>query len=176
MSVFNNKNSRKGSKILRLPLHTYLSYLLLATFVFTGVSFSKYSTAAVARDSGRVAAFSVGIQGEKEDVSLVLNKEKTSATYSFTVTSNSEVRVYDRVTVKLPQALPAGVTMTATVNGSHSEPVSTDNGYVFVDSFGYGNQAHNWVLTFTADPDVVDITEDLSLNGITVYVEAAQLD
>ena len=46
-------------KRTRLPLSAYLSYLLVATVLFTGVTFSGYITAVNGGDSARVAKFEI---------------------------------------------------------------------------------------------------------------------
>ena len=89
MNVIRNVNSRKRSHWLRLPLHVYLSYLLVATFLFTGISFSKYATTVSVQDDARVAAFSVSVDGEAA-AALVLdvsNEVQTSNSYSFSVSA-----------------------------------------------------------------------------------------
>lgn len=50
------KNKGKHmSKRVKLPLRAYLLYLLVASFLMTGVTFSKYITASTGGDSARVA-------------------------------------------------------------------------------------------------------------------------
>ena len=48
-------NTEKKTKKLQLPLQAYLSYILLATLLFTGVSMSKFATSVSGQDSARVA-------------------------------------------------------------------------------------------------------------------------
>ncbi len=48
------KRSRRRAKV-KLPLRAYLLYVLVATLLCTGVTFSKYVTPGVADDSARVA-------------------------------------------------------------------------------------------------------------------------
>lgn len=52
-----HKNISEKKKRIRLPVHVYLLYLLVATLIVTGVTFSKYLTSTNAGDSARVAAF-----------------------------------------------------------------------------------------------------------------------
>lgn len=52
-----HKNKSENKKHTRLPIRAYLSYLLAATVVFTGVTFSKYVATSSAGDSARVAKF-----------------------------------------------------------------------------------------------------------------------
>lgn len=50
------KNKGKHmSKRVKLPLRAYLLYLLVASFLMTGITFSKYITASTGGDSARVA-------------------------------------------------------------------------------------------------------------------------
>lgn len=67
---------------MRLPLSAYLTYLLVATLLFTGVSFSKFATTSSGEDSARVAVMAM-------DTSYVIAEELPIApgeTVEFTVT------------------------------------------------------------------------------------------
>lgn len=48
-------NGRHRTKRVKLPLRAYLLYLLVASFLMTGVTFSKYITASSGGDDARVA-------------------------------------------------------------------------------------------------------------------------
>lgn len=61
-----NTTEKTSKNKLRLPLRAYLSYILLATLLFTGVSFSKFATTSSGQDSARVAVMA-------SDTSFVLN-------------------------------------------------------------------------------------------------------
>ena len=170
------KNRKEKSRV-RLPLYVYLSYLLLASFVFTGVSFSKYASTASAQSSARVAAFSVSAEGESTALlELDASDEmKNTDSYSFSVTSNSEVAVKDIVTVALPQTLPDGVNMSMSVNGNLLEPTCSGNTYVYTADFGFGPETHNWTLSFSINPEL-GLSEEGVLNNITIHVDAEQID
>lgn len=74
---------------MRLPLSAYLIYLLVATLLFTGVSFSKFATTTSGEDSARVAVMAMdttyslgeylyGTPGETKNFTITLtNKEGT---------------------------------------------------------------------------------------------------
>lgn len=67
---------------MRLPLSAYLTYLLVATLLFTGVSFSKFATTSSGEDSARIAVMAI-------DTSYVIAEELSIApgeTVDFTVT------------------------------------------------------------------------------------------
>lgn len=67
---------------MHLPLSAYLTYLLVATLLFTGVSFSKFATTSSGEDSARVAVMAM-------DTSYVIAEELPIApgeTVEFTVT------------------------------------------------------------------------------------------
>lgn len=178
MKAFFKGHELDRTRRVRLPLYVYLSYLLVATFLFTGISFSKYATTVSIQDNARVAAFSVNIDG-KAAAALVLdasNETLSSNSYSFSVSSNSEVLVADIVTVTLPDELPAGIYLTMTVNSA--EVISEINGstYKFVKNFAYGEDFHLWTLTFTADQNVLEIVDIFELNNISIHVDAMQID
>lgn len=62
--MWNMKLNRKGVRpgkhqAKRPPLMVYVMYLLVATVVFTGVTFSSYISSTVGQDTARVAKFEV---------------------------------------------------------------------------------------------------------------------
>ncbi|MEE1037364.1 MAG: hypothetical protein U0L15_09630 [Oscillospiraceae bacterium] len=97
---------RKGKYCRRkkLPVATYLVYLLIATFLFTGVSFSKYATTASGSDEARVAAFDFEFTltgaGSLAEVLAVDTYPGMKATYTIQVTDASEVAVKYKVTAE----------------------------------------------------------------------------
>ena len=170
-------NNRKEKNRVCLPSYVYLSYLLIVSFMFTGVSFSKYASTASGQSSARVAAFAVSVEAAAGD-SLVLDASEETQnvdSYSFAVVSNSEVAVKDIVTVTLPQALPDGVNMSMSVNGELSEPICTQNMYTYSADFGFGAAAHNWTLSFSIDSEL-GLSEEIVLDNITIRVDAEQID
>ena len=98
--------NRKGKYCCRrkLPLATYLVYLLIATFLFTGVSFSKYATTASGSDEARVAAFDflfdVKGPGIQDRVLAVDTYPGFAGEYTIKVTDASEVAVKYKVTAE----------------------------------------------------------------------------
>ena len=96
----------KTKKRMKLPVSAWLSYLLLATFLLTGVTFSKFTATTDGIDSARVAKFDVTVSGSGQAVDVGLKAGET-ATHTFTVTNNSEVAVdyYLELT-----GMPAGIT------------------------------------------------------------------
>ena len=178
MKVFCKGNKQKKMHRIRLPLHVYLSYLLVATFLFTGVSFSKYASSASAQSSAQIAAFSISVEGETSDALVldVSDETQKSDSYSFRVTSNSEVMVTDVVTVTLPEVLPEGIHMTMTVNSEEIASDSNGGTYTFVKNFEVGEESHLWTLTFFADPDVIALGEEYVMDNIGIHVDAVQIE
>ena len=92
----------KKANAMHLPLGIYLIYLLVATLLFTGVSFSKFATTSSGEDSARVAVMAIDTThviaqelpiapGETNDFTITLtNKEndrvcEVTQNYSMTV-------------------------------------------------------------------------------------------
>lgn len=103
---------RKG----RLPLHVYLAYLLVCTFLLTGVTFSRYISSANGSDSARAAA---GVVTVSYDDSTALEMTPPydygvqERNFQFQVSNvNSEVAIRYDVVVTLDTPLASGVTMT----------------------------------------------------------------
>lgn len=115
---------------VRLPLSAYLSYLLIATLLLTGVSFSKYATTGSADDGARVALVMLDGSGSGE-TDLSLGDGTASASYEFTIENYnvngvSEVSLNYTITVTMPEgkALPKGVDVTLTYTGLSAEDLN----------------------------------------------------
>jgi len=82
MKLLSSHKKHKNKHKMRLPLSAYLTYLLVATLMFTGVSFSRFATTSSDEDSARVAVMAM-------DTSYVIRNELAIApgeTVDFTVT------------------------------------------------------------------------------------------
>lgn len=134
---FLHNRERKAAETaekFRLPLSAYLSYLLVATLLFTGVSFSKFASAAEGSDTASVAKFSVDAAAYEDntltmDCKSIINAGADS--YIFTVTSDSEVTVSYDVVITLEKALPEGVNMTLEKGAEQIPCTMTDSGKSF---------------------------------------------
>lgn len=194
MRIFNRRQKNKIKKKARLPLSAYVTYLLIVTMIFTGVSFSKYATTASSESSARVAGFNVSVT-EKSEV-LAKNEESNNvlelkledslnSSCEFTVTSESEVATEDIVKITLPEQLPQGLKMEMEVNGEEielSEVVQENEtekndsvSYACSKLFDFGFDEHKWKLTFVADPEILVLNEDeLLFSGIQIHVDVMQ--
>ena len=110
-----NRNG-KYCRRRKLPVATYLVYLLIATFLFTGVSFSKYATTASGSDEARVAAFDFEFvltgSGNQSEVVAVDTYPGMDKTYTVKVTDKSEVAMKYKVTAEnLTNNTPIAVTL-----------------------------------------------------------------
>lgn len=171
------KSSNRGK--FRLPLHVYLAYLLVCTFLMTGVSFSRYVSRASAGDAARVASGGITVTGAAAGTNLVLSNDQQSATYQFRVSNTtsgtqSEVAIRYDVVVTLDEALPDGVTVQL-----DRESRSSNNGtqYTFsnVGTFPAGSSpAQEHTLTFSCN-DLAPSKYDYTTN-ITITVRAEQID
>lgn len=113
----NGKYSRRKG----LPLVTYLVLLLMATFLFTGISFSKHVSTTSGDDAASVAKFDFEFdltdQGNQSAV-LELNVQPGfSKEYSIKVADASEVTTrYKVVAEKLTDNTPLVATLTVDGN------------------------------------------------------------
>lgn len=74
-----------GRKKRRIPLSVYLSYLLVATLLVTGVTFSGYITTATGGDEARVAVMAGEVRVDMGDTELLIgpgDSEKIKVTVS----------------------------------------------------------------------------------------------
>lgn len=138
--------------------------------------YAGYRTSASGSDSARVAKFEVSAIGSDTSSTIDLNDSaRLTTSYSFTVTSNSEVTCLERVTVSLSKALPTGVSMEMTVSGNSVSATKNGNTYTYETPLPYGPQDHLWVLTFTGDPDSVTATETADIS-VDVHVDVIQVN
>lgn len=168
------KERKKPRVKLRLPLQVYLLYLLVVTFMCTGVTIAKYMTTTTNSAAARVAAFSVSASSDTpvDPQSAILDcaAQTPQISYNLTVSSESEVAVKYDVVITLSQPL-VGVSMTLdgkspTINGA----VYTFRDVGQIAPAG-GNNDHTLVLS--ADADI--ILSDMETQ-IHVVVHAEQLD
>lgn len=195
----------KQTKKLEIPLHPlYLAVavLLLAvltTFLWTTTTLAKYSTSTTGSDEARVARFDVQVEPkDNQETTFYLALPNTgldgtdgeeklkdcttnTASYSFTVTSNSEVTVTYDVVVKLPDALiDDDITVTLKEDGQPTvKPTTTDTDRKTFTFSGVGTfqagmeQQDDWTLTFTVGDNAV---AGGTWDGIKIEVYAAQVD
>lgn len=158
--------------------------ILLITAIVTltvGITLAKMRSTASGSDSIQVAAFIVEAnEGTPSELLIDCNTYKTTASYTFAVTNTkdgkpAEVSVKYDLIVTLPEALPAGVTMT--INGKAASVSEDGITYTLKDAgtFQVGIEAtYNYTLTFTADTNLVE--EDYMFEKIQVSVHAEQVD
>lgn len=192
----------KQTKKLELPLHPlYLvvAVLLLAvlgTSMWTTTVMAKYVTSTTGSDKARVARFDVTAEPmddpapgfylalpdtglEDTDVSTEWEDcTERAASYSFTVTSSSEVTVTYDVVIKFTEELSKDVTLTLKKDGKSVDgQVSTDGKTAVFSSVGTFNagetQSDDWTLTFTVNEGA---ETGGSWKNIEIEVYAAQVN
>lgn len=164
-------------QIFRLPLHAYLLYLLVATFLFTGVTFSSYVTTASGGDSARVAAGVLDVSSASPNISL--GPENPTAEYTFTVSNYkdgqcSEVAVQYDVTVTLDEPLPEGVSIqlgSKTVNTTPQNKVYSFEGVGTLPAGTEYSNPHTLSFSTTDSSALTATTLD-----VTITVHAEQID
>ena len=146
------RKSDKNTKF-RLPISAYISYLMLASVLLTGVSFSKYVAKTTSINEARVAIFNIDTQSTSA-TSFELEAGGT-ANYSFKVKNLSEVAVDYKLIV---ENLPTGVSVT----------VSDGMAYDYLRGLSVGGE-QNLTLEFKADNDVENID-----GSVKISVDAQQ--
>jgi len=143
---------RDKQKKFRLPLGAYVSYLLLASVLLTGVTFSKYIAKSTTVDTARVALFNVDTEGTA-NTSYDLEAGGT-ADYSFRVKNLSDVAVSYNLVI---ENLPSGIRLS----------VSDGKTYNTMRYLAIGGE-QDLTLKFTADSDASDIDSTVR---VSVYAE-----
>lgn len=97
MAKYQGKHVTKRSR--RVPLSVWLAYLLVATLIATGVTFSGYVTEAYGSDSARVAKFEVSESGHMFASVPTSNLYPGAVDdYDIKVENNSEVAIRYTIT------------------------------------------------------------------------------
>lgn len=167
MANISNNRAEQGKRgsTARVPLHVWLSYLLIATLLFGGGSLARYTTTASDTVTARAARFEMAaakVTGQVSDFVLKAGDNTSTGEYTFTVTNNSEVLVKYSVVVK---DVPANV--TATLNGAAMTGNGTDDLVFSAKELDMG-ATDTCTLTFQALDGAVSGDQDVS---VQVYVE-----
>lgn len=169
----NGQEKKRG-----IPLSVYLCYMIVCTFIATGVSFCRYISTANGNDSSRVAAGIVDVT-YADDTTIEMETPADDSTdiitkdFKFSVSNkSSEVAIQYDVVVKLEKALPEGVKLTLddkTVSGEEGTHTFSNMG-----TFQAGEkEKREHTLSFTGDSE--KIQQQFETN-ITVTVKAVQID
>ncbi|MBR7098442.1 MAG: hypothetical protein IKC59_03425 [Clostridia bacterium] len=168
-----NASRRHG---LLSKFHIVLLCALLVFASFMTYTVGRYLSMAELTGEMVVAQFDVDAIGAADvtlNIDLSGGNETASTQYPFSVTSNSKVTVEYDVTVIMPDAVPAGLTLTIdgitpTVNGLAYR-------FASVGTIAAGdNSTHQHILTFVGTGN--EIVDSLSYNGIQITVHAVQKD
>ncbi len=161
------RNVAKITKAITVAL--WVSCVVLSCILFSSV-WGKYFTQGEGSDGGRVARFDVSASFTGASLDFMLSEDAGTATYPFSVTSNSEVAVAYDVVLTLPSALSGGVSFAI------GSVAPTANGLVYTFSnvgtiqAGGGTNTHELVITAT------DFSEDATISGVQVEIVATQID
>lgn len=164
------KICKNKEKKFHLPLTAWLSYLLVISLIFSGISLAKFTATSSEADSVRIATFRVSAtENAQQHNQLVLNSaEGTSDKYEFKVQNDSEVAVKYTVIIK---NLPADVNIT--LNDSQTVTSSKESNIVEFDAINLGaDSTDTCTLKFTA----LDDAESGIYEGIAVDVQFEQID
>lgn len=164
-----NRNG-KYCRRRKLPVATYLVYLLIATFLFTGVSFSKYATTASGSDEARVAAFDFEFvltgSGNQSEVVAVDTYPGMNKTYTVKVTDKSEVAMKYKVTA---ENLTDNTPLTATLMDGNT---AYDGHYLTAGEDG----TRELTLTLNWDGNNNAASYAGEVDAIRITVTAEQID
>ena len=189
------KNKGKHmSKRVKLPLRAYLLYLLVASFLMTGVTFSKYIAASTGGDSARVATiqelsitesegnYDTDNDGKKEWVVIPGVDLKKDAKVSF---GGSEAATYVFVKITAEKWTVGEDNKTYTISDGNTELMSfavADGWSYLAPGVYYKTVAPNTALneavikdgTITVTRDVTEANIEKTESSITLRAYAVQ--
>ncbi|MBR5262169.1 MAG: hypothetical protein IKV47_08385 [Oscillospiraceae bacterium] len=98
-------------KIKSVPLRSYLAYLLVVTFVTTGVSFARFGETKTASDGAATAAkFNVSVKSVQSEKLLSVTMDEdgntTMGNYIFEISSTSEIPITYTISTDTTGAQP----------------------------------------------------------------------
>ena len=166
-------NSDNQKKRIKLPLHAYLLYLLVASLLFTGVSFSSYVATTSGADSARVARFDVTIEGSNDNLMINELYNKLHDDYCFYVNNNSEVTIHcSKIILRFEMSIPTGVAFT--INGNQFKQKNDKRDEFIIDC--------NLLLPPATKSEIIKIdidadnTNDWYSGKMDIYVDVQQID
>ncbi len=161
-------------RLVRIFLFGTLLFALLGGYAVG--AFARYRSSVWSADRARVAKFDVSAVCtlEATDLEFALSSESPTASYPFSVTSESEVALSYDVVVTLPSPLPSYISLTIpSADGETLTPTSSDGlRYTFsnVGSFTASGGTNTHTLTVCA----ANFDNDVSLSDVQVQVVATQ--
>lgn len=164
-------NNRKPHVIVLRLAAVLLILVMLSTSMVAG-RYARYTSTAIASDSARVAKYEISVSAASNE-SIALS-DGAPASYSFSVTSESEVSVEYDLTIILPQSLPTGIDISLKYGDETKTLEQTGNQYTArnVGTFSPQGGTHEYSLIFTATQPVGAGT----LAGISIRVDTRQVD
>lgn len=179
---------KRNKKRIRLPMSAYLIYLLVATLMFTGASFSSYVTNSEDGDSARVAAFRIHMDGD-ENGNLEINCNNPKGTFEAAYDFSVQNYTADDDVCEVALSYVLKVTLPLEVEGlelklqdeDDSTITGTQNGNVYTwqaedMKFEAGvMDTHAYTLTFNAY-DVDEQGKQMDLSEIKVAAVVEQVD
>ncbi len=161
------KNRKKRIGLAAIALTTLFSCFTI------GATTARYYSEMTGTGSVTIAKFSILAESSNGTPSFDFAEgATTSADYKFTVTNDGDVLVIYDVLVELPSALPDGVTITFAIDGYDGEAQVSGFTYTFEN---VGRLESKATATHTLTVSTESFTEDVSLEGVTVYVIATQV-
>ena len=168
MANYQGKHVTKRSR--RIPLSVWLAYLLVASLIATGVTFSGYVTEAKGSDTARVAKFEVTETGHQfMDVSTSNLYPGAVVYHTIQVNNKSEVAIrytisHTRATNNLP------LTLAVVDKGSETGQVITNGGELAPGE----NGTYFLKIQWPADMNSVEYAGQVDL--IRLGLRAEQID
>ena len=156
--------------VLRLAA-VLLVLVMLSTSMVAG-RYARYTATATASDSARVAKYAISVSSNSnENIAL---SDGVPASYSFSVTSESEVTVEYDLVIILSQEIPSGIDISVKYGDETKSLTQTGNQYTArnIGTFSPLGGTHEYTLIFTATQPVGAGTID----GISIRVDARQVD
>lgn len=171
---------KKTNSSFMLPLGAVLHYLLIASLLFTGVTFAKFTSVSTGSDTAKVASFDVRTEYTDKDINITFADSENTASDSFplTVISNSEVAVEYDIQLSWSSTLSSQIEINVGIDGGASQQISTSpivfsNIGEFAPTDTELRNEHNFNITVTkADGS----SEEITVPDITIEVIARQID
>lgn len=189
MSEKNKNITNKGYRH-RLPLSTWLGYLLLLTLLLSSVTYAAYSSSATATATAQVAKYVVELNTSEtsHETSYTSSTQNPQSTYTFSVSNFNddavcEVKTNYTIKITFPSALPTGTSFTLSKGTSPITGTQSGNTYTYTNtafSFPANTETtHEYTLTFSVNKTGFQNAygnDPQTLSGIKIDILSSQAD
>lgn len=172
----NPMNAREKKNKMRLPLSVYLTYLLAATLLFTGISFSKFAATASGESSARVAVMAMNTEVEPANV-LIAPGETAEITVILTNKEDDKVCEVAQVYSMSVETLTQNMNLSCVYSKDDGTAETLAESDTATGTFDAGvEQSVTYKVKITWNGGAQPASSAFEVDGLKISVKAEQID